>query len=71
MSCLRPLGVCILHWGHGHTWSHTPADCFCAERREYVEMLERKYQFLECIRAPRFDADAGKMSGTYLLVGRP
>jgi SAM-dependent methyltransferase len=65
---LAPAGLCILHWGHGHTWSHTPADCFCATKDEYTALLARHFRFVRELAVPRIDPATEKPSRTYLLV---
>jgi SAM-dependent methyltransferase len=61
-------GLCVLHWGRGHSWSHTPADCFCATKNEYAALLARHFRFVREITVPRIDPRTAKPSRTYLLI---
>jgi SAM-dependent methyltransferase len=65
---LRPGGLFILHWGHGHTGAQTPADCFSATKAEYLELMRPRFRFLEEIVVPRIDQTTKKPGRTYLLV---
>jgi SAM-dependent methyltransferase len=71
MRSLRPHGLCIIHWCHGHTWSHTAADCFSATKTEYLELIQRRFRFLEEIAVPRIDQSTQKSVRTYLIVATP
>ncbi|HJN65225.1 MAG TPA: hypothetical protein QF761_03405, partial [Pirellulales bacterium] len=67
ISCLRPDGLCFIHWGDGHNhhdFGMNNADCFQAPKQMYIQLLRSLGQFHGEICSPVGD-------GRSVLIGGP
>ena len=46
MRCLKPGGVCYIHWGRNHNSRIDASDCFSASQKEYRKLINKYYRIV-------------------------